>query len=150
MDIQRKIEDLASLFLSPIGAFIVDIQIIPDEMKKIVRLFIDTDTGITINQCAAISRQLIEALEIQNAIPSPYVLEVSSPDLTKPLKLLRQYRKNLGRQFRVRFRNNDSVTEIIALLNDIKGDILIFTTDKNESYTIQFNEIIESIEELPW
>jgi len=150
MDIQQKIEELAALLLSPIDAFIVDIQVIPDGTKKIVRLFIDTDSGITINQCAAVSRQLGETLELQNTIPSHYVLEVSSPDLTKPLKLLRQYRKNVGRRFRVRFRNNGSITEIIALLNEIKGDILTFTTDKNENYTIQFNEIIESIEELPW
>jgi ribosome maturation factor RimP len=150
MDIQHKIEELAALFLSPIDAFIVDIQFVPSEQKKIVRLFVDTDSGITIDQCAAISRQLGETLELQNIIPSPYVLEVSSPDLTKSLKLLRQYRKNVGRRFRVRFRKSGSIAEIIALLGDIKGDILTFTTDKNETYTISFNEIIESIEELPW
>jgi ribosome maturation factor RimP len=113
-------------------------------------MFVDTETGITIGQCSELNRQLSAALELQDVVPSSYVLEVSSPDLNRPLKLLRQYRKNVGRQFRVRFKKNDKVGEIIAQLSGVEGEILTFVTNKNEVYTIPFNEIIESIEELPW
>jgi ribosome maturation factor RimP len=75
---------------------------------------------------------------------------VSSPDLTKPLILLRQYRKNIGRQFRVRYRKNDKIIEIVAKLSGIEGDILTFITKSEETRMVSFNEIIESIEELPW
>ena len=150
MDLQDKIEELAAPFLQPTGAFIVDIQIVPSEQRKVVRLYIDTDTGITIGQCSELSRQLSAALELQNVVPSSYILEVSSPGLIKPLKLLRQYRKNVGRKFRVRFKKDDGVGEILAKLAGVENELLTFVTGKNEIYTIPFNKIIESIEELPW
>lgn len=150
MDLQHKIEEIAAPFLQNIDAFVVDIQVIQNNQKKIVQLFIDTDTGITISQCSEISRQISAALELQNVITGPYVIEVSSPGLKKPLKLLRQYRKNVGRQFKVRFKKDDQIQEIIAKLMNIDETTLMFASEKNESYAIPFNEIIESIEELPW
>ncbi len=150
MDLQHKIEELSAPLLHLIDAFIVDIQIVPSEKGKVVQLYIDTDTGITIGQCSELSRQLSDALELQNVFPSSYILEVSSPGLIKPLKLIRQYRKNVGRQFRVRFRKDDGVGEILAKLTGVENELLTFVNGKNENYTILFNEIIESIEELPW
>jgi ribosome maturation factor RimP len=75
---------------------------------------------------------------------------VSSPDITKPLKLLRQYHKNKGRQFRVRYRKDGGVVEIITKLNAIEGDSLTFITKNEEPFKVSFHDIIESIEELPW
>jgi ribosome maturation factor RimP len=150
MDLQHKIEELAAPFLHSVDAFIVDIQIVSIEQRKVVQLYIDTDTGITIGQCSELSRQLSAALELQDVIPSSYVLEVSSPGLKKPLKLLRQYQKNVGRQFRVHFKKDNGVEEIIAKLAGVENELLTFVKGKNEIYSIPFNEIIESIEELPW
>ena len=110
----------------------------------------DTDSGITIGQCTELNRKIGEAIELQNVIPDSYVLEVSSPDLTKPLKLLRQYRKNIGRQFHVHYRKSGGVVEINAKLKELEGDILTFITKNEETYKVSFNDIIESIEELPW
>jgi ribosome maturation factor RimP len=150
MDLQHKIEELAALLLLQNGAFIVDIQIVPIEQRKVVQLYIDTDAGITIGQCSELSRQLSAELELLDSIPNSYVLEVSSPGLKKPLKLLRQYKKNVGRQFRVRYKKDNVVEEILAKLAGIEDELLTFVTGKNEIRTIPFNEIIESIEELPW
>ena len=150
MDLQQKIEEIAAPFLSTIDAFIVDIHIVQSEQRKVLQLFVDTDSGITIGQCTELNRKIGEALEFQNIIQNSYVLEVSSPDLTKPLKLLRQYRKNIGRQFHVRYRTDDGVAEIIAKLDGIEGDILNFITKSEGTCKVPFNEIIESIEELPW
>jgi ribosome maturation factor RimP len=150
MDLQQKIEEIATPYLNTIDAFIVDIHIVRVEQRKVLQLFVDTESGITIGQCTELNRNIGEALELQNIMQDSYLLEVSSPDLTKPLKLLRQYRKNIGRQFRVRFRKDDGVVEINAKLDRIEGDILTFITRSEETYKIYFNEIIESIEELPW
>jgi ribosome maturation factor RimP len=150
MDLKQKIEEIAAPFLITIDAFIVDIHIVQGNQQKTIQLFADTDSGITIGQCTDLNRSIGEALEIQNIFQDSYVLEVSSPDLTKPLKLMRQYRKNVGRQFRLRYRNNGEVVELIAKLEGIEGDILTFSTKDAETSNISFNEIIESIEELPW
>jgi ribosome maturation factor RimP len=150
MDLQQKIEEIAAPFLKRIDAFIVEIHIGQSEHRKVLQLFVDTDSGITIGQCAELNRSIGEALEHQNVIENSYVLEVSSPDLTKPLKLFRQYRKNIGRQIRVRYRKDAGVVEIIAKLVEVEGESLTFVTKNEEIYKISFHEIVESIEELPW
>jgi ribosome maturation factor RimP len=150
MDLQQKIEEIAAPVIITIDAFLVDIQIVHRERQKVLQLFVDTDAGITIGQCTELNRKIGEALELQNIVPDSYVLEVSSPDITKPLKLLRQYRKNIGRQFRVRYRKDSSVVESIARLDGIEADTITFVTKNDETCKISFNEIIESIEELPW
>jgi ribosome maturation factor RimP len=150
MDLQKKIEEIAAPFLSAIDAFIVEIQIGRREQRNMIQIFVDTDSGITIGQCTELNRSIGEALELQNIVQSSYILEVSSPDITKPLKLLRQYRKNIGRQYCVHYRNDDGVVELNAKLEGIEGDILTFITKSEETCKVSFHEIIESIEELPW
>jgi ribosome maturation factor RimP len=150
MDLQKKIEEIAAPFLSAIDAFIVEIQIDHREQRKAIQIFVDTDSGITIGQCTELNRSIGEVLELHNIVQSSYILEVSSPDITKPLKLLRQYHKNIGRQFHVRYRKNDKVVEMNAKLIGIEGDILTFITKNEETCKVSFHEIIESIEELPW
>jgi ribosome maturation factor RimP len=151
MDLQRqKIEEIAAPFLKTVDAFIVDIHFGQSENRKVVQLFVDTDSGITIGQCTELNRAIGEAIELQNVFQNSYVLEVSSPDITKPLKLLRQYRKNRGRQFRVRYRKDGEMKEITAKLEGIEGESLTFITKKEEALKVSFHEIVESIEELPW
>ncbi len=149
MDLLQKIEEIAKPFLNTIDAFIVDINI-HGEQRKVLQLFVDTDSGITISQCTELNRKIGEALELQNIIPNSYILEVSSPDLTRPLKLLRQYRKNIGRQFRVHYQKDDGIVDINGKLDGIESDFLTFITKSGETHKISFNEIIESTEELPW
>jgi ribosome maturation factor RimP len=150
MDLQHKIEEIAGPFLRQIDAFIVDVQIVSVEQRKVVQLYVDTDEGISIEKCTELNRQLGSVLELMDIIPGAYILEVSSPGLKKPLKLLRQYKKNIGRKFKVHFKKDNGIVEIVAILTGIENELLTFTAGKNEIYAIPFNEIIESIEELPW
>jgi len=62
-------------------------------------VIVDGDQGIMIDDCAALSRALNESLE--GEISDPYTLEVSTPGLDHPLKLKRQYKKNIGRGLKV-------------------------------------------------
>ena len=150
MDLQQKIENIAGPYLGAIDGFIVEIHMVTQHQRKMVQIYVDTDSGITIDQCTELNRSIGEALERENVIQDSYILEVSSPDLTKPLKMLRQYRKNIGRSFRLRFRKKDGEVRISGRLAGIEGDILTFETKSDETIKIPFNDIIESMEELPW
>lgn len=150
MELRQKIEELIAPFLTDIDAFIVDIQIIAGRKRKIVQVFVDTDEGITIDQCAEISRQLGNIIDRQGLIDSSYELQISSPGIGKSLRLLRQYRKNIGREYKVHFRKDDKINDIIAKLVSVEGEQLTFMTKKDEKVDILFNEIIETIEQLPW
>ena len=79
--------------------FLVEIKFHPNNKLEV---FIDSDTGITFNTCRQISRYLEAEIDTNNWLGPKYVLEVSSPGISRPLKLPRQYRKNIGRKLKVK------------------------------------------------
>lgn len=79
--------------------FLVDIRIKPTNN---IKLFLDGDKGVPVNKLVSFNRQLYPLLEAAELFPNnDFSLEVSSPGLDEPLKLHRQYLKNIGRKVEV-------------------------------------------------
>jgi ribosome maturation factor RimP len=133
------------------NAFLVDIQIRVERKSLVVQAFVDTDAGITIQECAEISRELRPPLESRGITGgSALVLEVSSPGVERPLKYLRQYSKNIGRKFRVKFSRETGQQILTGTLVAVEGALLTFQPEHGEAISLPFETIIESKEELPW
>lgn len=90
--VEEKIADRDDLFL-------VDVQM---HASGLLSILVDGDQGVAISDCVAISRHVGFHLEEQNVIEQAYRLEVSSPGLDTPLKLVRQYQKNVNRTLSVK------------------------------------------------
>ncbi len=150
MNINEKIIELTIPVLESINAFLVDLHILHGKKGKTIQLNIDTDDGITLDQCAEINRKLGTIIEQSQIIEGSYVLQVSSPGLKKPLKLLRQYKKNIGRKYKVRYKQNEKINEIIATLISIENQLIIFSDLNDKKYEILYDEILECIEQLAW
>jgi ribosome maturation factor RimP len=89
------------------GYFLVDVRIKPTNNVKV---FIDGDRGIPIEKCVQVNRALYKKFEEAGFFPNgDFSLEVSSPGLDEPLKLHRQYRKNVGRQVELVFLDGSRV-----------------------------------------
>ena len=149
-EIKEKIKSLLPPVLDQYQAFLIDIAVRNERGGKLLQVFLDTDIGVTIDQCAEISRSLASEIDRENFIETSYRLEVSSPGIDKPLTLLRQYRKNVGRRFKVTFERAGSRSTIVGPLSALDDDLLTFAPDKGEPVSLRFSEIIESKEELPW
>ena len=108
------------------------------------------DLGIKVGECSEISRELGKVLDEAGFFERPYHLEVSSPGIDKPLRLLRQYHKNVGRRFKVAYRLEGKPATLIGKLESILDDRLTFSPENGEPLTLEFSQIIESKEELPW
>ena len=79
--------------------FLVEVKIRPTNNVKV---FLDGDKGISIEKCIFYNRQLYKMMETSGLFPADdFSLEVSSPGLDEPLKLMRQYHKNTGRKVEV-------------------------------------------------
>ena len=78
--------------------FLIDIKL--HEHNKL-DVFVDADSGINFTKCRKLSRYLESYLDTEGWLGPKYVLEVSSPGITRPLKLKRQYLKNIGRKVEV-------------------------------------------------
>lgn len=72
------------------------------ENGQTLRVYIDTDAGIVMEDCAAVSRQLNAVLDVEDTIKSAYLLEVSSPGVDRPLFTEEQFAAQTGEQVRVR------------------------------------------------
>lgn len=94
-----RIEELLKQKLAHTDEYIVEIKQLP---KARIQVFLDSDSELTIDKCAEISRFLEFHLENEELVPDHYNLEVSSPGVDKPLQMQRQYYKNVGRKVRVK------------------------------------------------
>jgi ribosome maturation factor RimP len=106
--------------------FLVEIKIKPTNNVKV---FLDGDQGITIEKCIAINRALYRKMEETALFPNgDFSLEVSSPGLDEPLKLFRQYKKNIGRPVEVLMKDGIKVAgkmidvqESAIVVEEIRG-----------------------------
>ena len=101
MDSQiRVLEQMAeTLINNKPGFFLVEVKIRPGNNIKV---FMDADQGVSIDELAQCNRSLYKQIEESNLFPNgDFSLEVSSPGLDEPLKLHRQYLKNIGRKVEV-------------------------------------------------
>jgi ribosome maturation factor RimP len=97
MDALNKVQELLQPLLDEGNYYLVDLSLSPSRRQPTLTVLVDTDEGISIDQCAKISRQLAAALEAEEVFETAYNLEVSSPGVDTPLKTERQYQKNIGR-----------------------------------------------------
>jgi ribosome maturation factor RimP len=107
--------------------FLVDLRIKPTNNVKV---FLDGDSGITIEKCVQVNRKLYRKLEEAAIFPDgDFSLEVSSAGLDEPLKLLRQYKKNIGRLVEVQLQDG---TQKEGQLKDVsnEGIVLEISTGK--------------------
>lgn len=149
-EILEKMRELLSPILAQHQAFLVDLGVKGERGGKLIQAFIDTDAGIAIETCAEISRELAQELDRAEIIQGSYRLEVSSPGIDKPLRMLRQYRKNVGRLFRVKYQSDGAQASFVGKLLAVEHESLEFETEAGESVTLEFTKILESKEELPW
>src|SRR5579871_5738122 len=108
------------------GYFLVEVRIKPTNNVKV---YIDGDQGISIEKCVQYNRALYKKIDESGLFPAgDFSLEVSSPGLDEPLKLLRQYRKNIGRQVELVLQDGSrkegrmvEVTEDGIIVEEVKG-----------------------------
>lgn len=137
--VEEKIADRPELFL-------VEVKMLPN--NKLI-IHVDGDEGISIQDCVAISRHVGFHLEEENTIEQAYNLEVSSPGVGEPLKLIRQYNKNIGRSISIKLKEGQKkegklleVTEDKLLIEEVvkeKGKKAV-----SVPVTVPFNDIIET------
>ncbi len=92
--------ELAGASLLNSGQFLVDVVASNRNFSKIT-VILDGDQGVTIEDCSQVSRELSKKLDEIDFGVEHYVLEVTTPGLDHPLKLKRQFQKNIGRRLKV-------------------------------------------------
>jgi ribosome maturation factor RimP len=135
--IQAITQMMKGLLESEPAYFLVDITIKP---VNNIKVFVDADTGVIIEKCVAFNRQLYKEIEESELYPAgDFSLEVSSPGLEEPLKLHRQYVKNMGRLIEVTQIEGKVLTGVLKEVGE-KAITLIEEKGKNKK-----KEIVEHL-----
>lgn len=99
--------------LAGLGYTLLDVEMVGPHARPIVRFYIDSPDGVTLDDCARASREIGDLIEAEDLVPGRYVLEVSSPGATRVLKGEREFRHFVGRRVRVAFRERrDGPSEV--------------------------------------
>src|SRR5882757_4656268 len=142
MDLKEKIKELTLESLSNPAHFLVDVIVSKHKPMKFT-VILDGDNGITIDDCALVSRAVNDSLE--SLVDDQYALEVSTPGLDHPLKLNRQYAKNKGRKLKVHLANKSIV---LGVLQQVEAEKIVIDAEvkegkksENKAMEIPFAEI---------
>lgn len=100
--ITEKITELVSPVLEDMGYELVGVEYISSGKHSILRVFIDTDNGIGIEDCERVSHQLSAIFDVEDPIAGQYNLEVSSPGIERPLFHIGHYQRFLGNDISLR------------------------------------------------
>ena len=96
-EIEEKTTELVMPIIEEGGYSLWDVEYVKEGPDFILRVYADKEGGIGIDDCVAISRKLSDKLDEADMIEEAYILEVSSPGLTRPLKKDKDFERSIGR-----------------------------------------------------
>lgn len=123
------IENLIEQVVNGLGYELVDLELSP--RGRLLRVFIDVERGINVDDCATVSNQLTRVFEVENVDYDR--LEVSSPGLDRPLKKLADFERFNGQEIQLRLSlpvNNQR--NFVGVLGGVRDGAVVLATDKGE------------------
>ena len=144
MALVEDISGMVEASLVAINGFLVDVNIRGEKGSSVIEIFVDTDKGITADECAQVSRSIASELDRRNMIAGRYRLEVSSPGLDRPMKSVRQLRKNVGRQVSITSAAAGGNGPVEGTLQEVTDAAVTVVTKEKREQTFAVNEIREA------
>lgn len=145
---KENIEKLAADILPDKDLFILGINVSDSAVKQKVTIIADGDNGISIDQCATISRRLGRRIEEAYGEEVSYTLEVTSPGADQPLLYPRQYKRHAGRKVKVVMQDGSEKTGTLETVSDTGITLLEEIKDKKKITTapvqLNFTDIAKS------
>ena len=96
---QRSVSHLWELFepvIEDMGYELIEIEYHPNPNYGVLRLYIDKEAGILVEDCSAVSRQISAILDVEDPVPGKFNLEVSSPGMDRPLRRVEDFQRFIG------------------------------------------------------
>lgn len=139
-DLKNKISYLAKQLANQMGFELFSVELIGTK-RLLIRVTIDKEGGVTIDDCEKFSRDFSTILDVEDPIPQSYILEISSPGLDRPLRDEKDFEKNKGKLVRIitseKIENQKFFLGRILEIEDNFVKLLV----KNQVINIPFNKI---------
>ena len=134
---EAKTEELVLPLVEANHFELVDVEYVKEAGTWYLRIYIDKEGGININDCELVSRAFSEILDKEDYIEDAYILEVSSPGLGRPLKKDKDFQRNLGEEVEVRtYKPINKQKEFVGLLDAWDKESVTLQLENGEMLTI--------------
>lgn len=130
---EQQIEQLLRPTVEALGFELWGIEYVSQGRHTVLRIFIDAEQGITVDDCAAVSHQAGSVLDVEEPINGEYTLEVSSPGMDRLLFKLEQYPQYANEVIELRLRSPfEGRRKFKGILKGIEGEDIVVQVDDHE------------------
>jgi len=141
---EQAADRLMALFepvITSMGYELVGILYRPSRGEGLLRIYIDSESGINVDDCAQVSYQVSGILDVEDPVPGHYRLEVSSPGVNRPLFTLEHYRRYIGETARLRLLGTwEGRRSLSGTLVGVEDDHVIID-DQSGRYRVPFDRV---------
>jgi ribosome maturation factor RimP len=109
IDVARRVADLIKSAVEEQAFELVHVEYQARSASPVLRVYVDREGGVSLDDCAQLSRRIGVLLDVEDLIPGQYVLEVSSPGIERPLFSERDYRRFQGQEIRLTLTTNSKI-----------------------------------------
>ena len=133
---EAKTEQLIQPLIDANNFVLVDVEFVKEGSDWYLRVYIDKDGGITVDDCELISRAFNEILDREDYISEQYIFEVSSPGLMRPLKKEKDYKRSVGKLIDIKlYKPVDKCKEFTGVLDSYDKDTVTIKMDDDTQKT---------------
>lgn len=149
MDYRQRLNELVEGTAEEIGLDLIEYDLFQAGQRKILRIFIDKEGGISVEDCRKMSKQLSVALDLEDILPFAFLLEVSSPGVDRPLQKKRDFERQRGRTIKINYREegSETVQKLLAKLIDADDEGALVEIDGVESKLV-YEQILSAKVEI--
>lgn len=139
----QQLIDLARSAIEPMGYELVGVELInQSNYAKTLRIYIDHEKGITVDDCARVSHQFSGVLDVEDPVKGNYELEVSSPGLDRPLFELAHFERFIGQLVTIRMANKiEGRRKFEGTITAVKENLVILNDENGNAVQLPFDEI---------
>lgn len=132
-EIEKRTEELVQDIIDSDGYELWDVEYVKEGSDYYLRVYADKEGGIMIDDCVTISRALEAKLDAEDFIEEAYILEVSSPGLTRKLKKDKDYDRSIGKLVFVKlYKAEQGAKEFVGRLKEVDDKLLKLDIDGDE------------------
>lgn len=151
-EIISRLTEIANPVCEELGAFLVEIIVLSGK-KKSIEIVVQSDDGVKSQDIVAISREINKRTEEIEFFEDPYQIEVGSPGIGRPIKMIRALNSQIGRLLDIEFKKETGKQSVKGNLKAINGQILsVEVKSKKESiiHEINFDDIKSVSVDVEW
>ena len=149
IEVDSEMWTLAEAAASDLGFELLDVELAGSRSRRIVRAYIEKPGGVSLSDCAAVSRELGERLD--GVIDDSYRLEVSSPGVERPLRRIRDFERCLGRRARIRLKDGRKANgKISGKIIGVDGNTVRVLSEDGKEASLSLADIAKANLAVDW